>query len=57
MAEPVVLVVGDAGDWSVAEVGRQLDTRGVRWVLLDAANGPRRCEPSPPRTGLWWSSR
>jgi hypothetical protein len=38
--EPVVLVLGDAGDWSAAEVGKQLDARGVRWMLLDTADFP-----------------
>lgn len=42
MVEPVVLVLGDAGDWSAAEVGKQLDARGVRWVLLDTADFPQR---------------
>lgn len=41
-AEPVVLVLGDAGDWSAAEVGKQLDARGIRWVLLDTADFPQR---------------
>jgi ATP-grasp ribosomal peptide maturase len=41
-AEPVVLVLGDAGDWSAAEVGKHLDARGVRWVLLDTADFPQR---------------
>ncbi len=40
--EPVVLVLGDAGDWSVTEVGRHLDAGGVRWVLLDTADFPQR---------------
>ncbi|MGH7744416.1 MAG: MvdC/MvdD family ATP grasp protein [Candidatus Dormibacteria bacterium] len=42
VAEPVVLVVGDAGDWSATEVGKHLDARGVRWVLLDTADFPQR---------------
>lgn len=41
-AEPVVLMLGDAGDWSAAEVGKHLDARGVRWVLLDTADFPQR---------------
>lgn len=41
-AEPVVLVLGDACDWSAAEVGKQLDARGVHWVLLDTADFPQR---------------
>jgi ATP-grasp ribosomal peptide maturase len=41
-AEAVVLVVGDAGDWSAAEVGKHLDARGARWVLLDTADFPQR---------------
>jgi hypothetical protein len=41
-AEPVVVMLGDAGDWSAAEVGKQLDARGVRWVLLDTADFPPR---------------
>ncbi|MGH3867047.1 MAG: MvdC/MvdD family ATP grasp protein [Pseudonocardiaceae bacterium] len=40
--EPVVLVLGDAGDWSAAEVGKHLDARGVRWMLLDTADFPQR---------------
>jgi ATP-grasp ribosomal peptide maturase len=40
--EPVVLVLGDAGDWSAAEVGKHLDARGVRWMLLDTADFPPR---------------
>lgn len=40
--EPVVLVLGDAGDWSAAQVGKHLDARGVRWVLLDTADFPQR---------------
>ncbi|MGH3896934.1 MAG: MvdC/MvdD family ATP grasp protein [Pseudonocardiaceae bacterium] len=37
-----VLVLGDAGDWSAAEVGKHLDARGVRWVLGDTADFPQR---------------
>ncbi|MGH3695970.1 MAG: MvdC/MvdD family ATP grasp protein [Pseudonocardiaceae bacterium] len=40
--EAVVLVLGDAGDWSAAEVGKHLESRGVRWVLLDTADFPQR---------------
>ncbi|MGH3811320.1 MAG: MvdC/MvdD family ATP grasp protein [Pseudonocardiaceae bacterium] len=42
VAGPVVLVLGDAGDWSAAEVGKHLDARSVRWVLLDTADFPQR---------------
>ncbi|MGH3922411.1 MAG: MvdC/MvdD family ATP grasp protein [Pseudonocardiaceae bacterium] len=42
VAEPVMLVVGEAGDWSAAEVGKHLDARGIRWVLLDTADFPQR---------------
>ncbi|MGH3852514.1 MAG: MvdC/MvdD family ATP grasp protein [Pseudonocardiaceae bacterium] len=41
-AEPMVLVLADAGDWSAAEVGKHLDARGVRWLLLDTADFPQR---------------
>jgi hypothetical protein len=40
--EAVVLVIGDVGDWSAAEVGKHLDARGARWVLLDTADFPQR---------------
>ena len=40
--DPVVLVLGDEGDWSAAEVGRELDARGVRWQLLDTIDFPQR---------------
>lgn len=39
---PVVLVLGDAADWALAEVGKQLDARGVRWALLNTADFPQR---------------
>jgi ATP-grasp ribosomal peptide maturase len=56
-AEPVVLVLGDAGDWSAAEVGKHLDARGVRWVLLDTADFPQRMSLDArldTRYGGWW---
>lgn len=40
--EPMVLVVGNSGDWSLAEVGKELDGRGVRWELLNTADFPIR---------------
>src|SRR5262245_11230460 len=42
MAVPVVLVLGEAGDWSAAEVGKHLDARGVRWMVVDTADFPQR---------------
>lgn len=42
VTEPVVLVLGDTGDWSATEVGKHLDARGIRWVLLDTADFPQR---------------
>ncbi|MGH3904291.1 MAG: hypothetical protein ACRDTE_08890 [Pseudonocardiaceae bacterium] len=42
--EPRVLVVGNSGDWSLAEVGKELDARGVRWELLNTADFPIRMD-------------
>lgn len=41
---PMVLVVGNSGDWSLAEVGKELDSRGVRWTLLNTADFPIRMD-------------
>lgn len=54
---PVVLVLGDTGDWAAAEVGKHLDARGVRWVLLDTADFPRRMSLDArldAGRGGWW---
>jgi hypothetical protein len=61
-AEPVVLVLGDACDWSAADVGKQLDARGVPAIyyrkprdfdLPDGLSGPeRRFSHAQARVGL-----
>lgn len=38
--DPGVLVIGNPGDWSLAEVGNELDARGVRWGLLNTSDFP-----------------
>lgn len=40
--DPMVLMVGNLGDWSLAEVGKELDIRGVRWALINTADFPLR---------------
>lgn len=42
--EPMVLVLGNSGDWALAEVGKELDARGVRWELLNTADFPIRID-------------
>lgn len=39
---PVVLMLGDSADWALAEIGKQLDARGVRWALLNTSDFPQR---------------
>lgn len=39
---PVVLLLGDAADWALAEVGKELGARGVRWALLNTSDFPQR---------------
>ncbi|GAA1720212.1 ATP-grasp ribosomal peptide maturase [Fodinicola feengrottensis] len=39
---PMVLVLGQADDWAVEQVGASLDARGVRWMVLDTADFPQR---------------
>lgn len=42
--DPVVLMLGDAGDWALAEVAKGLDSRGVRWALLNTVDFPQRMD-------------
>lgn len=41
MPRSTVLAVGGPGDWSLAEVGKALEARGVQWMLLNTADFPR----------------
>lgn len=38
--EPLVLVLGIQEEWAAAEVGKELDARGVRWIPLNVADFP-----------------
>jgi hypothetical protein len=50
---PFVLVVGEAGDWSVDAVTAELDHREVRHVRLDTADFPQRMRLSARFDGRW----
>lgn len=38
--DPLVLVLGIQEEWAAAEVGKELDARGVRWLPLNVADFP-----------------
>lgn len=38
--EPLVLMLGIQEDWAAVEVGKELDTRGIRWIPLNVADFP-----------------
>jgi ATP-grasp ribosomal peptide maturase len=38
--DPLVLLVGIREDWAAAEVGRELDARGVRWRAVNVGDFP-----------------
>lgn len=38
--EPLILVLGIREEWAAAQVGAQLDARGVRWAPLNVADFP-----------------
>ena len=39
-----MLVIGNSGEWSLAEVDNELDARGVRWGLLNTSDFPIRMD-------------
>ncbi|MDQ3576423.1 MAG: hypothetical protein M3443_02225 [Actinomycetota bacterium] len=38
--EPLILLLGIQKEWAAAEIGKELDARGIRWVPLNVADFP-----------------